>query len=65
MYALIDEPKGGVLKDAFNALDEAFGTEEFSREQAVSAIAMELEVDDARAEELLKNLVARNCVEES
>lgn len=65
MYTLVDEPKGGVLADAFDALDDAFGTEEFSEGQAISAIALDLEVEDDRAAELLKNLVDRGCVEES
>lgn len=64
MYILGEEPKGEVLGNAFNALDDAFGTEEFNEGQAVSAIALDMEVSDARARELLKNLVARKCVEE-
>lgn len=64
MYTLVDEPKGGALADAFNVLDDAFGTDEFSEGQGVSAIALGMEVSDPRAAELLKNLVARGCVEE-
>jgi len=64
MYVLVDEPKGGQLADAFNALDDSFGTGEFSDGQGVSAIALGMEVEDSRATELLKNLVARGCVEE-
>jgi len=65
MYILVDEPKGGQLAEAFNALDDSFGTAEFSEGQAVSAISLGMEVDDSRAVELLKNLVARGCVEET
>lgn len=65
MYILVDEPKsGGALSDAFNAIDDAFGTDEFSEGQGISAIALSMEVSDTRASELLKNLVARGCVEE-
>ena len=64
MYQLVDEPKGGTLAEAFNVLDDAFGTGEFSENQGVSALALGMEVDDSRASELLRNLVARECVEE-
>ena len=64
MYQLVDEPKGGTLGEAFEALDDAFGTGEFSEGQGVSAIALGMSVDDSRASELLRNLVARGCVEE-
>ena len=64
MYQLVDEPKEGTLGEAFEALDDAFGTGEFSEGQGVSAIALGMSVDDSRASELLKNLIARGCVEE-
>ena len=64
MYILVDEPKEGTLREAFNTLDDSFGTEEFSEGQGVSAIALGLEVEDSRASGLLHNLVQRNCVEE-
>ena len=64
MYQLIEEPKGETLGEAFQALDDAFGTGEFSEGQGVSAIALGMDVDDSRASELLRNLVARGCVEE-
>lgn len=65
MYQLVDEPKGETLKKAFDTLDEAFGTGEFSEGQGVSAIALGMGSDDPRASELLRNLVARGCVEET
>jgi len=65
MYTLVDEPKEGKLQDAFNVLDDSFGTGEFSEGQGVSAIALGMEVDDSRAAELLRNLVQRGCVEET
>ena len=65
MYTLVDEPKGGTLGEAFETLDDAFGTGEFSEGQGVSAIALGMSVDDSRASELLKNLVQRGCVEEA
>jgi len=64
MYQLVDEPKGGTLAEAFEALDDAFGTGEFSEGQAISAISLGMSVDDSRASELLRNLIARGCVEE-
>ena len=65
MYILIEEPKGGTLLTAFEALDDAFGTAEFSEAQGVSAIALGMEVSDSRASELLHNLVQRECVGEA
>ena len=64
MYTLIEEPKGGQLQEAFNALDDSFGTGEFSEGQGISAIALGMEVDDDKASGLLRNLVQRGCVEE-
>ena len=37
MYILTDKPSG--YNTAWEALDNAFGTEEFSREEAVSALS--------------------------
>ena len=64
MYQLVDEPKGRTLAEAFEALDDAFGTGEFSEGQGVSALALGMSVNDSRASELLRNLVQRGCVEE-
>lgn len=65
MYILADEPeKGGALADVFDALDDAFGTDEFSEDQAVSAIALGLSVDDTRASQLFKNMNDRGFVSE-
>ena len=65
MYILANEPsKDGTLSDAFDTLDNAHGTDEFSEEQAVSAIALGMTVDDLRAAQLFKNLVDRGFVSE-
>jgi len=64
MFTLVEEPKGETLLSAFRALDDAFGTEEFSEGQGVSAISLSLEVDDSKAVELLKNLARRGCIQE-
>jgi len=40
MYMLTDEPEGsGALATAFRALDNAFGTEEFAREDAAITLS--------------------------
>jgi hypothetical protein len=65
MYILADKPKkSGTLSDAFDAIDEAFGTGEFSEDQAVSAIALGLSVPNERATQLLKDLVQQEFVTE-
>jgi len=65
MYILATEPsKDGTLSDAFDAVDNAYGTGEFAEEQAVSAIALGMTVDDTRASQLFKNLVDRGFVSE-
>ena len=45
MYILTDEPKGP--NAAWETLDNAFGTEEFSREDAVSVLSQAGISDDA------------------
>jgi hypothetical protein len=64
MYTLAMEPKEGNLADAYKAIEDAFGTGEFTDGQAVSAICLNLEVDDARGYSLFKNLIERGCVAE-
>ena len=40
MYILAEEPKssGSLAEEAFNAIDQVYGTEEFTQEQAIEAI---------------------------
>jgi len=40
MYILVDEPKhsGSLIAGAFDAIDQVYGTEEFTHEQAVGAM---------------------------
>lgn len=65
MYILASKPsKDGTLSDAFDAIDNSFGTDEFSDEQAASAIALAMSVDDRKAEQLFKNLIDRSFVSE-
>lgn len=38
MYMLVSEPHGEEASRAFSALDDAFGTDEFSREDALRCL---------------------------
>ncbi len=38
MYILVQEPNGDEAKRAFNALDDAFGTDSFSKSEALQAL---------------------------
>ena len=64
MYILTDEPAGGLKKNAFDALDEAFGTSEFSQGQAVTVLANADLGGSTGAESLLRDLVGSGCVTE-
>jgi len=57
MYMLVKSPKGGEQKQAFEVLDEVFGTSEFTEGQAINSIAVGLEVDNGRAQTILSSLV--------
>lgn len=46
-YILTDEPPGGQRLDAFQALDDAFGTSEFSQGQALTVIGNSLETPNS------------------
>ncbi len=39
MYMLVAEPHGDEASRAFNALDDAFGTDEFSKEDAMRCLS--------------------------
>ncbi len=61
MYILTDEPAGGLRKEAFDALDNAFGTGEFSQGQAETVLANAL---GENAESLLRDLMNSGSVTE-
>lgn len=64
MYVLLDEPSGGELKEAFEVLDETFGSGGFTSGQAISAISVALEVSSSKAQSLLKNLISKEYIGE-
>jgi len=64
MYILTDEPSGGLRKEAFDALDNAFGTGEFNQGQAITVIANEGLGGTMGAESLLRDLVSGGFVTE-
>jgi len=63
MYILTDEPRSGQSLDAFRALDNAFGTGEFSQGQAIATLANSLEASNA--ESLFRDLVSGGFVTET
>jgi hypothetical protein len=56
---LTSSPAKGELKQAFDVLDEVFGTGEFTDGQAVNSIAVGLEVDNSQAQNIF-NVLVRN-----
>ena len=64
MYMLVSSPKSKDQKEAFNALDEGFGTEEFTQGQAVNTIAVALEISEPQAGSMLTSLIRNNSVGE-
>ncbi len=58
MYILLNEPPGGETKEAFEVLDETFGSGGFTAGQAANAIGIALEVDSSKAQGLLNKLIA-------
>lgn len=65
MYMLLDEPSGGESKEAFDVLDETFGSGEFTEGQAISAINIALETELAKAQSLFNKLVRGDYIGES
>jgi hypothetical protein len=65
MYILMHEPQesGTMLAGAFGALDQVYGSQEFSESQAVDAIISVLG-GSAPASSLFNNLVAKGYVSE-
>ena len=56
MYMLINEPPSGELKEAFQVLDDVFGTNEFTEAQAVNSIQVGLEVETGHAQQIFNTL---------
>lgn len=64
-YMLTEEPQGqGPAKNAFEALDEAYGCDEFTESQAVQAIANAVSVSEEEAARLFSSLKSSGCVSE-
>lgn len=63
MYILTDEPLGGQQANAFEALDDAFGTGEFSQGQAITVLKNALETPNADG--LFRSLVQGGHVTET
>jgi hypothetical protein len=56
-YYLLEEPKPGTQQaQAFDAIDQAFGTDPFTKEQAVAAIANQCSCATPQAEALFNSL---------
>ena len=56
MYMLIQSPNSGQLKEAFDVLDEVFGTGEFTEGQGTNSIQVGLEVEEGQARSIWDNL---------
>lgn len=57
MYMLVNSPSSGIQKQAFEVLDEVFGTGEFTEGQAINSIAVGLEIDNGQATSIFHNMV--------
>ena len=64
MYVLLCEPSGRESKEAFEVLDETFGSGSFTLGQATSAISIALEVSSSKAQSLANKLIAEECLRE-
>ena len=64
MYILTDEPGSGKLGDAFSALDNTFGTGEFSKGQAITVITNELECSAEEASSVFSKLESSSNISE-
>ena len=60
MYILTQEPSGGESARAFSALDEAYGTEEFTVEEADKVLA-----ENGFSQSMFDSLVANGFVTEA
>ena len=64
MYMLVNQPTSGPTKEAFEILDEVFGTNEFTDGQAVNALAVGLEVDNSQAQNMFNALKRQEAIGE-
>ncbi len=64
MYVLLSEPSGGETKEAFEVLDETFGSGGFTEGQAISAINIALETGSSKAQGLLNKLISGDYIGE-
>ncbi len=64
-YILTNEPRtsGTMIAGAFDALDQAFGTEEFTETQALQAITAQMDFGTTGAESLLRDLIEKGHIE--
>jgi len=64
MYILTDSPHEPSihLREAFDALDNAFGTNEFSGPDAIRAICRAMSIGTLEATSLLRDLEARRYI---
>ncbi len=60
MYTLIRQPGGGELGRAFDALDEAFGTEAFNRSAAKQVLT-----EHGFNGNTLDTLIAEDCIDDN
>ena len=56
MFMLIKSPNSGQLKEAFDVLDEVFGTGEFTEGQGVNSIQVGLEIETGQAQTVFSAL---------
>ena len=56
MFMLIKSPASGQLKEAFDVLDEVFGTGEFTEGQGVNSIQVGLEIETGQAQTIFSTL---------
>ena len=67
MYILTEEPResGTFIAGAFDAIDQVYGTEPFSKDQGVKAITTVMAVGTSEAESLFRDLVSKDYVSEA
>lgn len=64
MYVLLQEPSDRTSKEAFEVLDETFGSGSFTEGQAINVISLALEIDTNKARSRLSTLLSHDCIGE-
>lgn len=64
MYVLNGPPTGGEVLNAYTALDEVYGTQDFEGSAAVDALQSILQIDAGKAQSLLNSLVTSGYASE-